>query len=218
MPHLSNLQKKRYAVFFAFLIVTFILGLLPGYLHSGSSVVYIGLIIAWGITLRRRIMDQHTKKLLMMMCVLMELLFVLRIARYEMFSIYPRIGMYVWCLYYIPFTAVPLVSLFIARSVYTVSEEKSILYTLFVAVEVFIILLTASNPLHGLVLNITRAGEMDTYTYGISYYMIAAVEIFYTICAFFMLMRRCRIAGVRKYWYIPGIPALFFCCLWRFTW
>ena len=213
MPKLSRLQKRRYISFIIILTAAFIYGGMNGIklLNDISSQIYMGLIIGWGLALKRRITDERMRKLFVLLCDLMILLFILRIIKYNVVG--DTVGMYVWCLYYIPFTSIPLIAFLIARSIYEDRDKKwynDVIYRIFAVVQAFVIIVTVTTPKHGLVLDMHPAAYNDSYTYGPLYYFIVGVEFFYTISAFIVLMRQCRISAARRYWWVPGIPTLFF--------
>ena len=82
-----------------------------------SSALYLTLMMEWCLMLQRRIMDKRIRSRLLCAALLMVLLFFFRICRYEIFFISPFLKRYFWYLYYLPFTGVPVFTLFAALCV-----------------------------------------------------------------------------------------------------
>lgn len=75
------------------------------------SALYMTILLNWCLMLQRRIMDRRIRVRLICTALLMVLLFVLRVCRYEIFCITPTLKQYFWYLYYPPYTGVPVFAL-----------------------------------------------------------------------------------------------------------
>ncbi|MBQ5545284.1 MAG: hypothetical protein IIU00_06360 [Clostridia bacterium] len=88
-----------------------------------TSCVYIGVILAWALSISHRIVDTNIRRWLLMASGFMILLFVLRLCKYTFFIESVTIQEYCRYAYYIPFTAVPLCTFCAAVSMGTPRER-----------------------------------------------------------------------------------------------
>ena len=79
------------------------------------SFIYIGLFIAWGISIRRRIVQKQVAQYLTGISVLLILWFTFRCAKYFIFW-QPTVIRYLWYLYYLPMLFIPILALLVALS------------------------------------------------------------------------------------------------------
>ncbi len=210
MIYLSTRQKKFYRILILLTAGAGFITLLPSErvcLYSMSSVAYLILLVTWGQHIRQRILPAYTRRLLDAACYLMIALFVLRILRYDVFAQSIPAGIYIWLLYYIPFTLVPLIAILLPEK--RLWSRKNICV---IVVEVFFVVLVLTNPLHGWILHINSASGVDS-TYGAGYYFLFAIELLYTIMAFFGMIKKCAVSSARRLWYIPVMPAFVFFAL-----
>ena len=103
MPKLSRIQKKRIAVFCAAALAAWVIGMIPktlSYWHNTSSILYLGILIAWALTVRRRVVQVDIRRLLTVASALMVSLFLARRCRYDYFGHSPAVMRYLWYAYY----------------------------------------------------------------------------------------------------------------------
>ena len=82
-----------------------------------GTMIYVGLLLGWGISLDHRLTDRRVKGLLFTSIALMILWFVLRCAKYDFFDSYDSVLRWLWYGYYIPMNFLPTLSLLAAQSI-----------------------------------------------------------------------------------------------------
>lgn len=90
--------------------------ILPGRsLSLLRSFLYIGLFLAWGISLRRRVMQPQVRRLATGIAALMVFWIAERTVKY-FFVTDPDVVRWLWYLYYLPMLVIPLLAVFVAAS------------------------------------------------------------------------------------------------------
>lgn len=77
------------------------------------SVIYIELFAAWGISVRRRIIQPQVRRYLTAVSALMVFWVTVRTIRY-LFAEDPWVLRHLWYLYYLPMLFIPLLAVFVA--------------------------------------------------------------------------------------------------------
>lgn len=78
-----------------------------------TNLIYIGLAMAWGFSISRRILHRNDRRWLLLGCAMAVLWLFLRAVKYRFFSD-DTITRYLWYLYYVPQILAPLFSLYAA--------------------------------------------------------------------------------------------------------
>ena len=78
-----------------------------------TNLIYIGLSMAWGFSISRRILHRADRRWLLLGCAMTTLWLFLRAVKYRFFSD-DTVMRYLWYLYYVPQILAPLFSLFAA--------------------------------------------------------------------------------------------------------
>ena len=174
--------------------------------HNMSAFSYCSLVIIWGLSIRRRILDIKVRHRIMTSCVFMILLFVLRMCKFSFFPGIVEIEEMVWYAYYIPMTAIPLFMYFAALRVEPVKNTQRIdvMEKVLVCAEAVMCTVVLTNGLHGLVFDIQVHPDKE-YTRNWFYYLILAWMIVFGLATFVMVFRKCSLSIARKRWYIPAI-------------
>ena len=210
MPKLSRIQKKRIAVFCAAALAAWVIGMIPktlSYWHNTSSILYLGILIAWALTVRRRVVQVDIRRLLTVASALMVSLFLARRCRYDYFGHSPAVMRYLWYAYYIPFTAVPLSGYLTALCVGKTEADRPLKRAKYLwFIEMLLCTAVLTNDLHQQAFRLLDLAS-EAYTHGWLYYVTVVWSVFFTLASFTVLMRRCRISAVRSLWYIPMLPA-----------
>ena len=203
----SKEQKRRTAAF----ILAFALAVsttLPPFrfLHSPAAFVYIGLILAWGMTIQRRILQPRIRRLLLCCCGVMIAIFVLRICRYDLFQDAAFVREYTLYLYGVCYTLAALLSFLAARNVGKGGEGSSgRLSALLWAAEALLCALMLTNPLHHLFYTYkTEPDPLAIDRHGPVYFLMLAWCAAFALAAIALLLARCRNSVSRKYWYLPA--------------
>ena len=205
-------QKRRETVFLIVLLMAFLSGILKpirAHLYDIPALLYCGLIIAWSLSIRRRVVQRSVRRLLTFASVLMVVLFCLRICRGSLLFGLPGLQRYAWYAYYIPLCLIPMTGF---RAALRVSRDETgrplpFSRTLWVA-GAALSLLFLTNDLHGLAFRFA-GGNSNAYDYGPAYYLLVVWALVMSLATLILLLRCCRISAVRRLWYVPaGVMAV----------
>ena len=169
-----------------------------------TSCVYIGVILAWALSISHRIVYTHIRRWLLTASGFMMLLFVLRLCKYTFFIESVTIQEYCRYAYYIPFTAVPLCTFCAAVSVGTPREllPKKRMCFLWSG-QCLLGTLMMTNRLHGRLFHLSD-GEVDWQTHGGLYAIVVLWCVGLGMTAFILLLYRCRVSAAKRKWYVPA--------------
>lgn len=187
-------------------------------LHLLPTLVYFAILFVWLMMLHRRVLDRRIRVRLECAAVMMILLFVLRTCRYELFCNIPDIERYLWYLYYLPFTSVPMITLFAALHIgkevrFSRALERTLLF-------LWLLLCAAilTNDLHGAMFRPTDGLiDPDAHSLGPLYYFTIGWIVALTLAMFFLLIYRSSLIESRKRWSLPVLTAAAFILLLLFT-
>lgn len=79
------------------------------------TMIYIGLYTAWGISIRKRVVQTQVRRYLTAVSILMVFWFTVRTAKYY-FVVDPTVTRYLWYLYYFPMLFIPLLAVYVSIS------------------------------------------------------------------------------------------------------
>ncbi|MBR1854756.1 MAG: hypothetical protein IJ794_16700 [Lachnospiraceae bacterium] len=211
MPHISPYSRKCIIGFlcatgFTVVLHMFTPSVFPA--RNISSHAYCAIIIAWMLTIRRRITQKRTRLYLMVGGLALLLLFLLRLMRWCYFAEAAVLERSLWYAYYIPFTLIPMLSLFLALGIgHEEEEDVQLVDWIEAGIVVFwfwLQIAVLTNDLHQRVFIIHDYGTDGViYSHGIGYYLIVVWCVLLTLTAFSLLVARCRVSGVRKLWWVP---------------
>lgn len=149
----------------------------------GAFLILFGLLSAWGVSVRRRVMRDNLRVYLIAAAFVMLFWLVVLTARNNyVFAFYPLRDV-LWYAYYIPIIILPLLSFFVARSVGLPPERRPRAQGLLLLPAVLLILTVMTNGLHHLVFRFVsgdpapNGAYMDasgSYTYEAGYFAVAA--------------------------------------------
>lgn len=168
------------------------------------SFIYIGLFIAWGISIRRRIVQKQVAQYLTGVSVLLILWFTFRCAKYFIFW-QPTAIRYLWYLYYLPMLFIPILALLIAMSLgkpddYRLPKATCALWI----ISGVLLLLVLTNDLHQFVFTFPEDAEEwsdKSNGYGIGSFIVIGWQIFCMISALVVMIIKCRLKnGRRQLW------------------
>ena len=170
------------------------------------SGIYIILLSAWGVSVRNRIIQVQIRRYLLAISGLMIFWLMLRTVKYSVSM--TDLRRYLWYGYYIPLLFIPLLSMWVARSLgkpqdYRIPFSKWLFYL----TAGLLLLLVLTNDLHQWVFTFPDAGlSDDAYSYGPGYYVVAAWEILCAAAAMGMILLKCRLPHSRTFLCLPLIP------------
>lgn len=168
------------------------------------SFIYIGLFIAWGISIRRRIVQKQVAQYLTGISVLLILWFTFRCAKYFIFW-QPTAIRYLWYLYYLPMLFIPILALLVALSLgkpddYRLPKAACALWI----ISGILLLLVLTNDLHQLVFTFPEDAEVwsdKSNGYGIGSFVVIGWQILCMISALVVMIIKCRLKnGRRQLW------------------
>lgn len=176
------------------------------------SLLYLGLFTAWGISLRRRVMQPQARHFLASIAGLIVFWLLDRTVKYFFVTSAAAIR-YLWYGFYLPMLFIPLFAVFVAASLdkpedYRLPRWTRLLY--FLAGGLFLLVLT--NDLHQTVFTFDPAlteWRDNGYTYGAGYFTVMGFMALCGISALAIMLYKCRGSRGRKTIWLPllFIPA-----------
>lgn len=165
------------------------------------SYIYIGIISAWYISLKMRIVEKRIQRHLCAVALLMIFWMVVRTIKFG--STNNTIQRYLWYFYYLPMLFIPLEAFIISMSLGNKKQPGWIKY-LFVLANL-LLLLVLTNDIHQRVF-IFKDSLLSTkdYTYGIGYYIVALWMITFAGISLFIMVSKCRLKD--SWIYLPLFP------------
>lgn len=179
------------------------------------SSIWVVLIIAWGISVRKRIIQKQVGRYLISMDFLMLFWFLIRTAKFHFISVtdHPVTVRYIWYLYYLPMMFIPLLAVFVAMSVGKPEDYRLPRRTLLLCVPtVALFLLVMTNDLHQIVFTFPAdaAWTASNNGYGSGYYFIIAWLSILALLMLVKLLKKCRLRNSHRLIILPNIPILIF--------
>ncbi len=185
-------------------------------LTLSRSAIYIVLMSAWGISLRRRILQTQVRRYLTAVAALTVLWLALRTVKYSLPNGCAP-GRYLWYLYYLPMLFIPTLAVFIALSLgraenYRLPRWANLLCLPAAALLSFVL----TNDLHQRVFSFPSGVMSDLdYGYAPGYYVVVGYMGLCLAAAFLLMLFKCRLPHSKTYLFRPVIPILllFFYCM-----
>ncbi len=175
-----------------------------------QTFIFLGLLLTWGISIHRRIIQTTIRRCLKAICGLSGLWFVIRALKYYIFKNNILVLRYLWYSYYIPLLFIPVFFVLSAVSIGRQDEyqlpKKS--KWLFVLAAIFLAIVL-TNDFHRLVFVFPNDGTAfsdNHYTYGILYAPIAGWFYVHTMVTLLILIKKCRFPHKKKIFLLPIIP------------
>ena len=170
-----------------------------------TNLIYIGLAMAWGFSISRRILHCDDRRWLLLGCAMTVLWLFLRTVKYRFFS-GDTITRYLWYLYYVPQILAPLFSLFAALQLGRREGDafSRRWYLLFIPAALLIggIL---SNDLHQMAFrSVPGAATLQAdYTHGWMYYLAMTWIVGLLLATEIIVYRKCHVSESRRYAWVP---------------
>ena len=170
-----------------------------------TNLIYIGLAMAWGFSISRRILHCDDRRWLLLGCAMTVLWLFLRTVKYRFFSD-DTVTRYLWYLYYVPQILAPLFSLFAALQLGRREGDafSRRWYLLFIPAALLIDGIL-SNDLHQLAFCAApgAATLQADYTHGWMYYLAMTWIVGLLLATGIIVYRKCRISESRRYAWVP---------------
>lgn len=171
--------------------------------------IYIGLIIAWGVSIRRRMLHSTVRRYLLGIAGLLLFWFLARTCKYLFLEGMVLPQYYCWYSYYIPMLMIPLLGIFLAASLG--KPESYVLpmpVRLLLIPTIALILLVLTNHMHQLVFAFPQ-GMTDAdgaYTHEPLYFVCLAWMGLEVLAFLTILLWNSHVPGKRKRLWLPVIP------------
>ena len=205
-PRLDRATRGNVTEFVAFALMAWVIGVLSqirGKAPALSSFLYGGIVVAWTLTIWRRVAIRWARNALIGAASCLALLFVLRVVRYEILLGLPAAQSLIRRLYYAIFAAAALL-VFLAAYASGLAEEKGISRW-------NLLWIAWLGLLAGCVINpgeILLRSEGRSPLHGPLYYGIVVWAAGLLIGAGFLLLRRCPPSRFRRRWWFCLVPAV----------
>lgn len=212
---MSLLRKRKYGVVLlvAVLMICAVCARVAaryGYYAEVLSIVrtliYIGLLAAWGISVQTRIIQTQVRRYLLVIAGLMLLWLTLRTVKYNTYHMTAE--RFLWYGYYLPMLFIPVLAVLVALSLGKPENYRLPKWTHFLYLpSALLFLLVLTNDLHQLVF-FFPTGVLSTreYDYGIGYYVVLAWMVLCAAAALVIILAKCRIPQSRRYLWLPVVP------------
>lgn len=184
------------------------LGILPMELGLLRTTLYLVLYIAWGISIRMRVVQPLARRYLTAVAVLTVFWFVVRTMKYLFVSDADTMRR-LWYSYYIPILFIPLMALFVSLAL---GKPESFRLPKWAAIPAAITAagtaLVLTNDLHRLVFAFPE-GEVwsdKNYEYTALYYIVFGWGLALALAAFVIMVYKCRVYKRKKF--LPVVPII----------
>ena len=204
MLRYSVAQKRRIAAFILVLVLALLTPLPPLlWFHSPAAFLYMGLVLAWALSMGSRILQRDVRRLLSVCCGFMAGIFVLRICRYDVFREFAPVSEYALYLYGVCYTMAALLSFLTALRVGREETARSRLPAVLWTAEGLLCAAMLTNRLHGKFYEFAP-GTLDIVTHGPVYFLMVIWCAAFAVAAIVLLLIRCRNSRSRRHWYLPA--------------
>ena len=177
----------------------------PAVSHLRSG-IYVFLFSVWCYSLWIRIVQTQVRRYLLAISVLMVLWILLRSIKFSIEN--TDVGRWLWYFYYFPMLFIPMLSVFVSRSLGKGEDFRLPRWTKMLYVPtLLLLLLVLTNDLHQQVFSFPSGVLSDReYRYEGGYFLVLGWE---ALCAGFALLsmvRNCRIPRSRSVCWLPLVP------------
>lgn len=173
------------------------------------SGIYIGLILAWGVSIKRRVLRGSVQRYLLAIDGLLLFWMLVRTCKYLFLEGVEPAKSFCWYAFYIPMLCIPLQAIFVAQCLgepedYTVPGIFRLLYL----PDFFLILMVMTNHYHFFVFDFIGgvAGSDRPYRYGTGYFLILIWMAFEILCFVVLLLKKSHVPGKHKRMIAPLLP------------
>ena len=169
--------------------------------------IHVCLLIAWCVSIQRRLTNRQVRNLLIAVGILMAFWLTVRTVKYELIADRTNpIGRYIWYAYYIPMVLIPLIGFFVVKYIDKPIDYDHPKWMNYLAIPaVLLLVLVFTNDLHQSVFRFHKGIELfDTqYQYGIPYYILMAWFILGGLYFVGMLLKKSRVPGSKQMQRLP---------------
>lgn len=215
--------KKHYASVFAVAVLiafAYTLRLLGAYVDGVVSVamtllrnaVFIGIVIAWAISVRERILQRFIRKSMLSCAVLMIFWLTERTCKFLFLSGHATATRYCWYGFYLPMIFIPMIAVFVAVGIgkpenYVFPKYLRILYI----PSALLLAAVFTNDMHQFVFSFQNGVPTDgaggSYNYAPLYFVVLGWIIAEALAFFVILLLKSRTPGKSKRILLPVFVA-----------
>ena len=170
-----------------------------------TNLIYIGLAMAWGFSISRRILHRNDRRYLLLGCAMTVLWLFLRAVKYRFFTD-STITRHLWYGYYVPQILAPLFSLFAALQLgRREGDALSPRWRLMYIPAALLIGGILTNDLHQMAFRAAPGAAMleADYTHGWVYFLAMAWIVGLLLATGIVVYCKCRVSESRRYAWIP---------------
>ena len=177
----------------------------PAVSHLRSG-IYVFLFSAWCYSLWIRIVQTQARRYLLAISVLMVLWILLRSIKYSIEN--TDVERWLWYFYYFPMLFIPMLSVFVSRSLGKGEDFRLPRWTKILYVPtLLLLLLVLTNDLHQQVFSFPSGVLSDLeYRYEGGYFFVMGWEALCAGFAFLSMAKNCRIPRSRRIRWLPLVP------------
>lgn len=175
------------------------------------SFIYFGLFIAWGLYVRRRVMQKQVRTYLTAISLLMVFWLLLRTVKYFFVMENLSFFRYLWYAYYIPELLIILMSLFIALSMGKPEDYRLPKWTrIFYIPTLILIGLVLTNDYHQMVFVFSGGIIRNNveYKHNIVFWIVFAWLIICALIALVVMLTKTKVPRSKKIIWLPFVPLL----------
>ena len=174
-----------------------------------SALIFIGLFSAWGVSVRRRIIQPAARKYLTGIAALIVLWMSLRTCRFFFLYVFPTVNRLCWYTYYAPMLLIPLLGLLAAVCLGMQEDYRLPRGLRLLPIPVLALLLAIlTNDLHqqAFVFPQGLAAGAKHYGYGLLYWIAVGWIGLAELSELLILLHKCRRPGARGVLWLPIAP------------
>ena len=174
------------------------------------AAIYIGLFVAWGISVRSRIIQPQVRRYLTAVSALMIFWMTVRSIRYSLEEAL-WVMRHLWYLYYLPMLFIPLLAVFIALSLGKPESFRLPKWTVLLYIPTAaLLLLVLTNDLHQLAFVFPTDENVwaNVYAHSIVYYLAVGWMFLCALAALGAMLIKCHIPHSHKFLLLPFVPFL----------
>ena len=177
----------------------------PAVSHLRSA-IYVFLFSAWCYSLWIRIVQTQVRRYLLAISVLMVLWILLRSIKFSIEN--TDVERWLWYFYYFPMLFIPMLSVFVSRSLGKGEDFRLPRWTKILYVPtLLLLLLVLTNDLHQQVFSFPSGVLSDrAYRHESGYFFVLAWEALCAGFAFLSMVKNCRIPRSRRIRWLPLVP------------
>lgn len=186
---------------------------LPVTLGYIRSFIYIGLFIAWAVSIKRRIIQLQIQHYLVAVSALEIFWMIIRMMKFFVFCEPHILNRYCWYMYYIPMLFIPVLAVFIAFALGKPESYKTpkVMHILWIPV-ILLFLLVLTNDLHQLVFSFPSGETWSDrdYSYKFGYWIIAGWCLICSVVTLICIFLKCRVPQSKKMLWFPILIFILF--------